>query len=91
MPLVRHHYSEKSKFFSSENITHYVRLFMFGCYNVETKNVIDALVCGALAFGVQSSPRDYLTSRYLFVNELLAVTLSRTALSLAMIYSNFME
>jgi hypothetical protein len=46
IPLVRHHYSEKSKFFSLENITHYVRVIMFGCYNVETKNVIDALGCG---------------------------------------------
>jgi hypothetical protein len=25
MPLIHHHYSEKSKFFSSENITHYIR------------------------------------------------------------------
>jgi hypothetical protein len=30
MPSDRHHYSEKSKFFSSENITHYVRVIMFG-------------------------------------------------------------
>jgi hypothetical protein len=91
MPLVRHHYSEKSKFFSSENISHYVRVIMFGCYNVETKNVIYALACGAVAFGVQSSPREYLTSRNLFDNEFMVVTLSRTALSLATSYSNFME
>jgi hypothetical protein len=52
IPLVRHHYSEKSKFFSLENITHYVRVIMYGCYNVETKNVIDALACGAVSFGV---------------------------------------
>jgi hypothetical protein len=91
MPLVRHHYSEKSKFFSSENITHYVRVIMFGCYNVETKNVIDALACGTVAFGVQASPREYLTSRHLFNNELLVVTISRTALSLATSYSSFME
>jgi hypothetical protein len=36
IPMIRHHYSEKSKFFSLENITHYVRVIMFGCYNVET-------------------------------------------------------
>jgi hypothetical protein len=64
---------------------------MFGCYNVETKNVIDALACGAVDFGVQASPREYLTSHNLFDNELLVVTLSRTALSLATSYSNFME
>jgi hypothetical protein len=63
---------------------------MFGCYNVETKNVIDALDCGAVDFGVHASPREYLTSRNLFGNELLVVTLD-TALSLAMSYSNFME
>jgi hypothetical protein len=91
MPLVRHHYSEKSKFFSSENITHYVRVIMFGCYNMDTKNVIDDLACGAVAFGLQESPREYLTSGNLFDNELLVVTLSRTALSLATSYSNFME
>jgi hypothetical protein len=68
MSLVRHHYSEKSKFFSSENITHYVRVITFGCYNMETKNVIDDLACGAVAFGVKSSPREYLTSRSLFDN-----------------------
>jgi hypothetical protein len=48
IPLVRHHSSEKSKVFSLKNITHYVRVIMFGCYNVETKNVIDALACGAV-------------------------------------------
>jgi hypothetical protein len=90
-PLVRHHYSKKSKLFSLENISHYVRVIMFGCYNVETKNVIDALACGAVAFGVQASPREYLTLRNLFDNELLVVTLSRTALSLATSYSNFIE
>jgi hypothetical protein len=90
-PLIRHHYSEKSKFFSLENITHYVSVIMFGCYNVETKNVIDALACGAEAFGVQATPREYLTSRNLFDNEFLVVTLSRSALSLATTYSNFME
>jgi hypothetical protein len=90
-PLICHHYSEKSKFFSLKNITHYVRVIMFGCYNVETKNVIDALACGTEAFGVQATPREYLTSRNLFDNELLVVTLSRTALSLATTYSNFME
>jgi hypothetical protein len=91
MPLVHHHYSEKSKFFSSENITHYIRVIMCGCYNVETKNVIDDLACGAVAFGVQKSPREYLTSRNLFDNELLVVTLLSTALFLATRYSNFME
>jgi hypothetical protein len=91
MPLVRHRYSEKSKFFSSENMTHYARVIMCGRYNVDTNNVIDLLACGAVAFGVQSSPREYLTSRNLFDNELLVVTLSRMALSLETIYSNFME
>jgi hypothetical protein len=85
LPLIPHHYSEKSKFFIFENITHYVRVIMFGCYNVETKNIIDALACGAVAFNVQASPMDYLTSRNLFDNELLVVTLSCTALYLATI------
>jgi hypothetical protein len=91
IPLIRHRYSKKYKFFSLENITHYVLVIMFGCYNVETKNVIDALACGAVAFGVKASPREYLTSCNLFDNELLVVTLSHMALSLATICSNFME
>jgi hypothetical protein len=91
MPLVRHNYREKSKFLSLVNITHYVRVIMFGCYNVETKNVIDDLACGAVAFGVKASPREYLTSRDLFDNALLVVTLLRTALSLATSYCKFME
>jgi hypothetical protein len=33
MPLVRHHYSDTSNFFNSENVTHYLRVIMFGCYN----------------------------------------------------------
>jgi hypothetical protein len=64
---------------------------MFGCYNVATKNVFDALACDAVAFGVQASPMEYLTSRNLFNNELLCVTLSCTALSLATSYSTFIE
>jgi hypothetical protein len=35
---------------------------MFGCYNVEIKIIIDDLACGAVAFSVQASPREYLTS-----------------------------
>jgi hypothetical protein len=89
-PLIHHHYNEKYMFFSLENITHYVRVIMFGCYNVVTKKVIGALACGAEPFGVQATPREYLTSRNLFDNELLVVNISRTALSLATIYSNFM-
>jgi hypothetical protein len=60
-PLIRHHYNEKYMFFSLENITHYMRVIMFGCYNVVTKKVIDALACGAEPFGVQATPREYLT------------------------------
>jgi hypothetical protein len=90
-PLIRHHYNEKYMFFSLENITHYVRVIMFGCYNAVAMNVIDTLACGAETFGVQATPREYLTSRNLFDNELLVVTISRTDLSLATIYSNFME
>jgi hypothetical protein len=64
---------------------------MFGCYNVDTNNAIDALDCSTVAFSLQSSPREYLTARNFFDNELLVVTLSRMALSLAMSYSYFME
>jgi hypothetical protein len=91
MPLVRHHYSETSKFFSSENITHYLRVIMFGCYNVETKNIIDALACDGVTFGIQSASREYLAARNIFDNELLVVTILRTTLFLATLYSNFME
>jgi hypothetical protein len=91
IPLVCHHYIEKSKFFSLENITHYIRVIMCGFYSVETNNVSDDLDCVAVALGVQASPREYLTSSNLFDNKLLVVTLSRTALSLATSYSNFME
>jgi hypothetical protein len=51
MPLIRHHYSEKSNFFSLGSITHYVRVIMFGCYNVETNNLINALACDGVTFG----------------------------------------
>jgi hypothetical protein len=68
-----------------------VRVILFGCYNVDTKNVIDALACGAVAFCVQASPREYLTLCNLFDNELLVVTLLCTALYVATSYSNFME
>jgi hypothetical protein len=44
-----------------------MRVIMFGCYNLETKNIIDALTCGAEAFGVQATPREYLTSRNLLL------------------------
>jgi hypothetical protein len=64
---------------------------MFGCYNVETKNIIDALACDGVTFGIQASPREYLTARNIFDNELIVVTILRTALSLATLYSNFIE
>jgi hypothetical protein len=64
---------------------------MFDGYNVETKNAIDALACGGVKFGVQSAPRRYLAARNIFDNELLVVTILRMALSLATLYSNFME
>jgi hypothetical protein len=83
MPLVRHHYSKKS-----ELLTHYARVMMFGSYNVETKNIKDALDCGGVAFGVQAAPSEYLTSRNLFGYELLVVTLYHTDLSLAMMQWN---
>jgi hypothetical protein len=89
--LVRHHYSETSKNFSSENITHYLRVIVFGFYNVETKNVIDDLACDGVTFGILEAIREYLTVRSLFNNKLLVVTISRTALSMATFYSNFME
>jgi hypothetical protein len=66
MPLIRRHYSETSKFCSSENITHYLRVIMFGCYNVETKNIIDDLACYGVTFGVQAAPTEYLASRIHF-------------------------
>jgi hypothetical protein len=58
---------------------------------VETKNIIYDVYCDGVTFRVQSAPREYITSRNLFNNELLVVTISRTNLSLATIYSNFME
>jgi hypothetical protein len=64
---------------------------MFVCYNVETKKIIDALAFGGVTVGVNAPTREYLTSRNLFNNELLVVTISRTALSLATSYYNFME
>jgi hypothetical protein len=64
---------------------------MFGCYNVETKNILDALACDSVAFGIKSGPMDYLTARNLFDTELLVVTSSHTALSMVTTYSNYME
>jgi hypothetical protein len=78
IPLVHHHYSERSQNIISENITFYLRLIMFGSYNVETKNVMDTLACEVVAFD-------------LFDNELMVVTISRTALSMVTTYSHFME
>jgi hypothetical protein len=49
------------------------------------------LACDGATFWLQAAPREYLASRNLFNNELLVVTISRTALSLATFYSNFTE
>jgi hypothetical protein len=72
-------------------MTHYLCVFIFVCYNVETKNVFDALACDDVAFGIQVSPTEYITARNLFDNELLVVTISQTALSMSTVYSYFME
>jgi hypothetical protein len=39
IPIFHHHYFGASKNFCSENITHYLCVTMFVCYNVEAKNV----------------------------------------------------
>jgi hypothetical protein len=49
------------------------------------------LTCEGVAFGIQAGPGEYLTARNLFDNELLVVTISRTALSIVTTYSNFKE
>jgi hypothetical protein len=54
--LVRHHYNEGSNNFSSEN-THYLGVIMCGCYNFDTKKVIDTLVCEGVAVVIQARPR----------------------------------
>jgi hypothetical protein len=90
MPLVHHHYCEVSKNFSSENITHYLRVIMFGCYNVATKNIIDTLASEGVTVGIQARSSEYLTAHNLFNNELLLVTIFRTALNMATTYSNYM-
>jgi hypothetical protein len=58
---------------------------------VETKNAIEALACDGVTVGIQAALSEYLTACKLFENELLVVTILRTALNLATLYSNFME
>jgi hypothetical protein len=58
MPLICHHYNEGSKNVISENITHYLCVIMFGCYNVETKNVIKYLASRGVIFDTQARSRE---------------------------------
>jgi hypothetical protein len=74
MHLIRHHYNRGSKSVSSESIMNYLRVSMFGCYNIETKNDIDTLASDGVTFGIQARSREYITARNLFDNELLVVT-----------------
>jgi hypothetical protein len=91
MPNIRHHYCEGSKNFSSENITQYLRVIMFEYYKVGTKNVIDTLASESVTFSIQARSSEYITARNLFDNQFMVVTISRTALSMATAYYNFME
>jgi hypothetical protein len=91
MPVIIHHYSEDSKSFIPDNITHYLRLIMFGCDNLDTKNVIDSLASESVTRTIQSSRQEYLPTGNLFDNELLVFSISRSAVSMATFYSNFLE
>jgi hypothetical protein len=58
MRLICHHYKKGSNKFSSKNISHYLRVIIFGCYNVETKNAIDTLASeGSVTFYITSRLR----------------------------------
>jgi hypothetical protein len=60
MHVVWDHCNEGSKSFNSENITHYLQLIMFGCYNLDTKNGINYLASEAVNCSTLASRREYL-------------------------------
>jgi hypothetical protein len=64
---------------------------MFGCYNLDTKNVIDSLASESVTWARHASRWEYLPAVNLFDNELLVVSISRSATSLATTYSTFLE
>jgi hypothetical protein len=64
---------------------------MFGCYHIPTKNVIESLSTEGKTCSSQARPGEYLAVGNLFNNELLVITISRTVLSMATTYANFLE
>jgi hypothetical protein len=64
---------------------------MFGCYTLDMKNVIDSLASESVPCTRQASHREYLPAGNLFDNELLVVSISRSATSLETTYSTFLE
>jgi hypothetical protein len=91
MPVIRHHYNEASKRSIPENITHYLRLIMCGCYNIYKKNVIDYFASDSVTCIIQASCQEHLPMGNLFDNYLLVVSISCLDTSLVTTYSTFLE
>jgi hypothetical protein len=66
-------------------------LIIIGCYNLDTNNFIDSLTSEAVNYDTQTSRWEYLPARNLFTYELLAVSISCSAVSRATDYSTFLE
>jgi hypothetical protein len=89
-PTTENHMTPSSKNFNPINIVHYVRIIMFGCFDPETRNVITTMALGQrdnVELRPQGPRRDYIMSKNLFNNELLVVSISMAAKTLARCYS----
>jgi hypothetical protein len=89
-PAITNHHTSSSRSFNIENISHYLRLIMFGAYDDPTKHVLTSVASGTSAFQNQANVRDQLTANNLFDTYLLVVSMSRAVEKMAPIFTFFL-
>jgi hypothetical protein len=90
-PLIVNHHTTNIKSFHIDNISHYVHLIMFGAYDTPTKDIITSLASSTSFVQSQANDREQLTSKNLFDNDFVVVSISRAVEKMASSFTSFLH
>jgi hypothetical protein len=90
-PIIVKHHTANSKSLNIDNISHYVHLIMFDAYDTPTKDIITSLALSINAVQSQASDREQLTSKNMFANDFLVVSISRAVEKTASSFTSFLH
>jgi hypothetical protein len=82
-PSVVNHHTANCRSFNIENLAHYLRIIMFGDCDIPTNAVLTFLTSGANAVQSEARTREHLTSKNLFHNDFLVISISRAVEKMA--------